>query len=137
MAAAVRTYIRAVIFDRFLDRTLLVFVSRASGPTVAVTAAVLYAGGGLALPLALSWRVMFLVEANVVFTVVAAVMCLVWFVVRAEAIFRRSLVEWTTDLRHLDSAKFEWLVGEVYRREGWAVNETGSVMHPTGTSTLS
>jgi hypothetical protein len=34
--------------------------------------------------------------------------------VRVEAGHRRHLVEWTTNLRHLDAAEFEWLVGEVF-----------------------
>ncbi len=38
---------------------------------------------------------------------------------------RRLLIEWTSDLRKLDASEFEWLVGEVMRREGWTVAETG------------
>ncbi len=45
---------------------------------------------------------------------------------------RRRLVEWTTDLRHLTAEEFEWLVGEVFRREGWTVYETGRQGHPDG-----
>ncbi len=93
---------------------------------------VLYAGGGLALPLGLHWRVEFLVEANVLCTFFAALTSLVWFAVRIEAAFRRCLVEWTTELRHLDAAEFEWLVGELFRREGWQVKETGRQDDPDG-----
>jgi restriction system protein len=42
-----------------------------------------------------------------------------------QAAHRRLLIEWTSDLRKLDATEFEWLVGEVYRREGWNVTETG------------
>lgn len=41
-------------------------------------------------------------------------------------------MEWTTDLRLLDSAEFEWLVGELFRREGWKVEETGRRDRPDG-----
>ena len=42
-----------------------------------------------------------------------------------QAAHRRHLIEWTSDLRKLDAEEFEWLVGEVLRREGWVVTETG------------
>jgi restriction system protein len=42
-----------------------------------------------------------------------------------EARDRRHLIEWTSNLRLLNSEEFEWLVGEVFRREGWRVKETG------------
>jgi HJR/Mrr/RecB family endonuclease len=45
---------------------------------------------------------------------------------------RRLLIEWTSDLRKLDASEFEWLVGEVLRREGWAVSETGRRDGPDG-----
>jgi len=38
---------------------------------------------------------------------------------------RRNLVEWTSDLRLLEAQEFEWFVGEVFRRDGWKVRETG------------
>jgi HJR/Mrr/RecB family endonuclease len=48
------------------------------------------------------------------------------------AAHRRLLIEWTSDLRKLDALEFEWLVGEVLRREGWAVVETGRRDAPDG-----
>lgn len=45
---------------------------------------------------------------------------------------RRLLIEWTSDLRKLDATEFEWLVGEVLRREGWSVEETGRRDGPDG-----
>jgi restriction system protein len=48
-----------------------------------------------------------------------------WLAIRIQESRRRNLIEWTTDLRRLDAEEFEWLVGEVYRREGWTVEETG------------
>jgi restriction system protein len=41
-------------------------------------------------------------------------------------------VEWTTDLRRLNSGEFEWLAGELFRREGWNVIETGRQDGPDG-----
>jgi hypothetical protein len=62
----------------------------------------------------------------------AGSLILVWFAVRVQATYRRHLVEWTTDLRLLDSAEFEWLVGEIFRRDGWKVEETGRRDGPDG-----
>ena len=107
-------------------------MSRISGATVTILALLLYVGGGLVLPLTLGWPTWGLVEANVVGTILAAVVSLGWFAVRIEAGNRRRLVEWTTDLRRLDSSEFEWLVGEVFRREGWTVRETGRPDGPDG-----
>lgn len=117
---------------KFLDRVLLGFAAWAPGWAVGTTALVVYAGGGLALPLALHWRVGYLVEANAVSTVVAAVVCLAWILVQSDADLRRRLVEWTTNLRLLTSSEFEWLVGELFRREGWKVEETGRQDGPDG-----
>jgi len=38
----------------------------------------------------------------------------------------------TPQLRHLDAEEFEWLVGEVFRRDGWKVEETGRQDGPDG-----
>jgi restriction system protein len=49
-----------------------------------------------------------------------------------QAAARRNLLEWTTDLRLLSASEFEWLVGELLRREGWQVTETGREGEPDG-----
>jgi hypothetical protein len=49
-----------------------------------------------------------------------------------QAWHRRLLIEWTSDLRKLDATEFEWLVGELLRREGWNVTETGRPDGPDG-----
>jgi restriction system protein len=54
-----------------------------------------------------------------------------WIALQVQAGRRRNLLEWTTDLRRLDAAEFEWLVGELFRREGWKVAE-GSQDRPDG-----
>jgi len=51
---------------------------------------------------------------------------------RCDAGGGKNLLEWTTDLRLLDAKEFEWLVGEVFRRDGWTVDETGSQDGPDG-----
>lgn len=115
-----------------LERLVDSFVVRAPGWLVGSTAVVLYAGVGLALPLALDWPKVFLVEANAVGTVLAVVVLLAWFILQIEASHRRHLLEWTSNLRLLNAAEFEWLVGEVFRREGWTVTETGGIGLPDG-----
>ncbi len=117
--------------DWFAD---LIFnrIARLPGRTVAVIALVAYPGFALLLPLALGWSAVYIVDANIVGTTFAAVICLGWLVVQIEARDRRHLVEWTTDLRLLDATEFEWLVGELFRREGWAVEETGRQDGPDG-----
>jgi hypothetical protein len=118
--------------ENALDRLVLGFVGRVSGMAVALLALALYAGLGLALPLSLGWDTWYLIEANVIGTGLAAVVAVGWLSVRIEAGHRRHLIEWTSNLRLLDSSEFEWLVGEVFRREGWTVRETGSSDGPDG-----
>lgn len=118
--------------DDALYRFLLGFAERASGRVLAAIALALYAGLGLALPLALGWPVTWLVSANIVGTALAGTLILMWFAARVQAANRRHLIEWTSDLRLLDSTEFEWLVGEVFRRDGWKVEETGRPDAPDG-----
>jgi restriction system protein len=118
--------------DDFFERIYWVLVSRISGRTAAALALLLYAGGGLALPLALNWSVPGIVAANIIGTALAGLVILGWLAAQVEAAQRRHLVEWTTNLRLLTAAEFEWLVGEVFRREGWEVRETGRQDAPDG-----
>ena len=111
--------------DDLLERAFLSLVRQAPGRVVAAVALLLYPGAGLLLPLVLHWSRWGLVQANVLGTVLAAVVTLGWLIVQIEARDRRHLVEWTTNLRLLDPEEFEWLVGELFRREGWNVGETG------------
>jgi hypothetical protein len=118
--------------DSAFENLLFGFARRVSGRTLSFTAVLLYAGIGLALPLALGWSVSWLVFANVFGTTLAGLLILIWLSVRIQARDRRHLVEWTTDLRFLEAAEFEWLVGELFRREGWRVDETGRQDGPDG-----
>ena len=116
----------------FLERFFWAVATRMSGRTVAALALLFYAGGGLALPLALDWSVLGLVVANIIGTAYAGLVILGWLVVQLEARDRRHLVEWTTSLRLLTAEEFEWLVGEVFQREGWKVRRTGRQDAPDG-----
>jgi Restriction endonuclease len=77
----------------------------------------------LALPLVLGAPSYELVSLKLAGSTIAAVILLGWLLKRIAAEQRRNLLEWTTDLRRLNTT--EWLVGEVFRREGWSVRETG------------
>lgn len=45
---------------------------------------------------------------------------------------QRDLLNWTSDLRRLDAKEFEWLVCELFTREGPTVEHTGSQSHGDG-----
>ena len=114
------------------DRLLVALASRLSGRGVSIVAAVLYGGFGLTLPLALSWSVPWLIFMNLVSTLLAGLLLLVWLALRIQAERRRNLMEWTSDLRLLNAEEFEWFVGELFRREGWVVEEVGGHGQPDG-----
>jgi HJR/Mrr/RecB family endonuclease len=118
--------------DDVFDRMLLHLMTRISGRTAAGLALLFYAGVGLALPLALRWPVLDLIIANIMGTMLAGLVILSWLAVQVQAVHRRHLIEWSTNLRLLNAEEFEWLVGEVFRREGWVVRETGNQDSPDG-----
>ena len=117
--------------DRY-DRLIHFIVTRFSGRTVLVLALVSYFGVGLALPIAMGWAGLYLLDANVLGTIFAASLLFGWLFVQLQARDRRHLVEWTSDLRLLNAEEFEWLVGELYRREGCLVTERGRQGAPDG-----
>ena len=118
-------------FDELTDRMPLA-AGRQSGRIASLLVVALYGGIGLALPLGLGWSVNWLVGANVLGSSLAGVVVFMWLAVRIQAQHRRHLVEWTSDLRRLDAGEFEWFVGEVFRRQGWNVEETGRQGAPDG-----
>jgi restriction endonuclease len=118
--------------EDLLERAVTALVTRVSGRTVVLISVLLYPGLGLALPLALGWSIPNLVVANVVGVTFAAVVSLGWLGVQLDAKDRRHLVEWTTNLRLLSAEEFEWMVGELFRRDGWKVRETGRQDAPDG-----
>ncbi len=107
-------------------------VTHVSGRSVVALTVLLYGGLGLALPLGLGWSVPYLISANVTGTMFAAAVSLGWLGLQIQTRDRRHLVEWTSNLRLLTSEEFEWLVGEVFRRDGWKVQETGRQDGPDG-----
>lgn len=115
-----------------IDRLLWTIGRAASGFVISLIAGALYVGLGLAVPLILGWSTGWPVAANVTGTTLAALVVLFWFAARFQARDRRLLVEWTSDLRLLDSREFEWFVGELLRREGWKVEEVGRHGVPDG-----
>jgi hypothetical protein len=118
--------------DGFLDRLLMERVATMPGAIVATILLILYPGVALVLPLSLGWSGWWFVDANVVGATFAACVGLGWLVLQVQARDRTHLLEWTSDLRLLSAAEFEWLVGELFRREGWTVEETGSQDGPDG-----
>lgn len=119
-------------FDAALDRLLLAIAGRSSGRAITIIALALYGGIGLALPLIFGMSTPWLVSFNMIGTGLAAAFVLAWFGLRVQESHRRHLVEWTSDLRLLNAEEFEWLVGEIFRREGWKVEETGQHSGPDG-----
>jgi hypothetical protein len=111
--------------DTFIERLLNRFVTHVPVWVVIGACIVFYPGIGLALPLAFHWTLPNLVSANVSGVMIAALIGMTWLVAQVEAGKRRRLVDWTTNLRLLDAEEFEWMVGELFRREGWNVRERG------------
>jgi HJR/Mrr/RecB family endonuclease len=112
------------------------WLTRAIGP-LPITAALLiagavYAGLGLALPLLVDAAALLFIGCNVTGAVLGWAITLAWLFPWAEARLRRQLIEQTTSLRSLSAVEFELLVGELLRREGWDVEETGGHGEPDG-----
>jgi HJR/Mrr/RecB family endonuclease len=112
---------KAGVMERAVDWV----VRHASNPVIFCLGLLLYPGIGLVLPIALGLSTLLLVLLNLAGVFFALVLVLGWTGVIFDTAQRRHLVDWTTELRHLNSTEFEWLVGEVFRREGWSVEETG------------
>jgi hypothetical protein len=114
------------------ERGVYWIVREVPGPIAVAVGLVLYPGIGLVLPLSLGLSTYYLVILNLVGVMLVLVMTLAWTDSIFDTMQRRHLVDWTTELRHLNSTEFEWLVGEVFRREGWTVQETGRTDGPDG-----
>lgn len=113
-------------FLDWLDAVIARFVRRVSARTVAIVSLAFYPCFGLLLPLAADVDRSWFVTINLVGVGGAAAISVGWLFAQIELKDRRHLLEWTTDIRHLSAEEFEWLVGELFRREGWTVTETGS-----------
>jgi hypothetical protein len=118
--------------DALFDWLLFTLPKKVSGTAILVIALAFYPGVALILPLGLSWSGSWVFSANILGTTLAAFVTLGWLLLQVEARDRRHLLEWTADLRLLDAGEFEWLVGELFRREGWTIEETGHQDAPDG-----
>jgi HJR/Mrr/RecB family endonuclease len=108
-----------------LDDVLTRTVGRLSMGAALLLSAVLYVAIGLALPLNIGAHGFVLVYLNVFGVLLGWIVMVACLFSGVQAAQRRHLLEWTTDLRLLSAQEFEWVVGEVLRREGWDVQETG------------
>jgi restriction endonuclease len=118
--------------DSAIERLLMFVATKASGRGIVAVMAFCYGGIGLLLPIVIGASTLAFVSLNFTGAMCAFTFGLLWFAVRVERVHRRHLVEWTSDLRLLDAREFEWLVGEVFRREGWNVDEVGAHGKPDG-----
>ena len=114
------------------ERLILWVVTHVPPRGIAILAGILYFGVGLALPLGLGWSILYVVGFNFMGTVLGGALLVFWFLVQLEARDRRNLLEWSSDLRLLDSQEFEFFCGEVLRREGWVVTQRGRRGAPDG-----
>jgi hypothetical protein len=115
-----------------LDDRLIRLVHSLHPVAVTVLALVVYAGWGLAAPSLLgaseAWRLSFNTEG----TILAVGVFFAWLVPIIEGRLRHQRLELTTDVRRLSAREFEELAGELFRREGWNVAETGGHGKPDG-----
>ena len=115
-----------------LDDVLTRTVGRVAPTTALCIAFAVYIVVGIVLPLALNFGRVGLVSWSFMAGMWAFIVALAAIVTAQQAMHRRLLLEWTSDLRKLDATEFEWLVGELLRREGWNVQETGRPDGPDG-----
>jgi hypothetical protein len=115
-----------------LDDVLTRTVGRLSLNLALFLGALVYLGIGLALPLSIGARAPLLIGCNMVGVSLGWAIPLAWVFRSVQATHRRHLLEWTTNLRLLSAQEFEWLVGEILRREGWQVEETAREGKPDG-----
>ncbi len=109
------------VLDDVLTRT----IGRLGMGPALLLGATIYVTIGLAFPLSIGAPGFLLALLNVLGVVLGWLVTLAWLAPQVEATRRRHLLEWTTNLRLLSAQEFEWIVGEVLRREGWDVEETG------------
>jgi HJR/Mrr/RecB family endonuclease len=115
-----------------LDNALTRHVGQLSAFAIFVIVVCVYAGIGLVLPLATDSSTAGLIALNFFGAAWSLVLVLAWLLPIVEARVRRQLLEQTTNLRLLSAHEFELVVGELLRREGWAVEETGRHGEPDG-----
>lgn len=100
--------------------------------SLAALLAVVFYGAGFAVPMLGHMPTASLVLYVLSGSLLAFIVVFGWLVVRLEDVERRHLVNWTSSIRNLDAREFEHFVGEIFRREGFAVEETGKHGEPDG-----
>jgi Restriction endonuclease len=108
-----------------LDDAFTRTVGRLPAWAAFAAAGLIYVGFGLALPYATGTTTLGHIVWNVFGVAWGWAIIVTWLFSNQQRLHRRFLIEWSSDLRRLSATEFEWLVGEVMRREGWNINETG------------
>lgn len=108
-----------------LDDAITRTIGRLPACAAFAAAIFIYVAFGLVLPYTTDTTTLGHVVWNVFGVAWSWVVILAWLFSNQQRLHRRFLLEWCSDLRRLSATEFEWLVGEVMRREGWNIEETG------------
>ena len=109
-----------------MDRLLLWLSQRVTQATGCIIPFLAYAAIAFIVPAILHWTPLWYLGISFASLAIGSFVGFAWIVGLKRAGDRRRLLEWTSDLRRLDAQEFEWLVGEIYRRKGFAIEERGS-----------
>jgi HJR/Mrr/RecB family endonuclease len=63
---------------------------------------------------------------------IASMLVIAYIAAMSRSARLQNLLNWTSDLRRLDADEFEWLVLELFRREGYTAEKIGSQHHGDG-----
>ena len=86
----------------------------------------------LLIPLVLRWVPLWYYFLDLLLVVLSAALGAAYLAALIRAAQRRHLLEWTSNLRLLDPNEFEWLLFELFLREGYNVQKIGSQHHGDG-----
>ena len=86
----------------------------------------------LLIPVILRWVPLWYALLDLIIIGATGLAGLAYVVAMNRAAKRRNLLDWTSDLRRLDADEFEWLVHELFTREGYTVDKIGSQHHGDG-----
>jgi HJR/Mrr/RecB family endonuclease len=86
----------------------------------------------LILPFALRWVPLWYEIVDFLVLAAAVILSVAYLATLSGAGRTKNLLEWTADLRRLDADEFEWLVFELFQREGYRVLRVRSQHHGDG-----